>query len=285
MLAIACFGLARCSSGDNEPPVTALNHSGEKLTTGTLFIIGGGPRPESLMLKLRETVRDTSASAAVLTMASAEPDSAWWYLHRDLKRAGFKHIWHFDTRNHISTQTIDSLRSGGLLFISGGDQSAFLNRADTLNIIPAIHEAYQNGAVIAGTSAGAAMMSTVMITGDQKKHPEYEPTYSRLQAHNAVYAEGLGLLDNAIIDQHFVERSRYNRMFTALYDFPDKMVIGIGESTALIVQGKNAWIAGNGQVIIAKRKKSFSTNNKDLLFFDELTLSSLGHGDSLSITQ
>jgi cyanophycinase len=271
-----CFG--GCAADSEKQNTVQSTASDQEFHDGTLFIIGGGARPESLMKKLYETVGDAEASAAVLTMASSEPDSAWWYLQRDLERAGFTNTWHFDTRFPVSVNTVDSLRSANLLFISGGDQSAFLKRADTLNVIRAIHEAFDNGAVIAGTSAGAAVMSKVMITGDQLKDSVYESTYSRLEANNAVYAEGLGLIDRAIIDQHFIERSRYNRMFTALHDFQGTPVIGIGESTALIVRGNEAEVAGTGQVVVGRLNGKTSVKNKDLLLFDDIHLIILGDG-------
>lgn len=270
ILSALCFGGCTTDSEKKNADQSAVSH--EELHGGTLFIIGGGARPESLMKKLYETVGDAEAPAAVLTMASSEPDSAWWYLQRDLEKAGFTNTWHFDTRFTISASTVDSLRSANLLFISGGDQSAFLKRADTLNIIHTIHEAHANGAVIAGTSAGAALMSEVMITGDQLKDSVYEPTYSRLQANNAVYAEGLGLLSQAIIDQHFIERSRYNRMFTALYDFPGIPVIGIGESTAIIVRGNKAEVAGAGQVVLGRLKGKARSGNDDLISFEKIEM-------------
>lgn len=283
LVATGCL-IATCSINESEKTTTESTALVQETNGGTLFIIGGGFRPNSLMKKLLETVGDSTVSAAVLTMASAEPDSAWWYLRRDLKEAGFNQVWHFDTRNKLVEQTIDSLRNARLVFISGGDQSAFLRRADTLNIIPAIHEAFNSGAVVAGTSAGAALMSKVMITGDQLKDSVYESTYSRLAANNAVYTEGLGLLEQAIIDQHFIERSRYNRMFTALHDFPETTVIGIAESTAIIVRGKMAEVTGTGQVVIGKLSGKTSANSKDLLLFEEIQLVVLADGEQFNVT-
>ena len=251
---------------------------------GTLFIIGGGPRPPELMTALGELV-DDGASVALVTLASSEPDSAWWYINRDLQAAGLHSIWHFDVRRGISNESVDSLRSAALVFLSGGDQSAFLRRADTLNIIPAILEAYQSGAVIAGTSAGAALMSDVMISGDQHLSKEYEPTYSRLMAANAVYETGLGFLKNTIVDQHFVERSRYNRMLTALHDHPTMTVLGIGESTAAVVSGNEVTVAGAGQVVVARNRGAVLRNSQGLIKLENVNFSVLVNGDRFLIEE
>ena len=141
-------------------------------------------------------------------------------------------------------------------------------------------QAFRQGAVIAGSSAGAAMMSNVMITGDQLLEPEYESTYKRLYENNAIYSEGLGLIQGAIIDQHFVERSRYNRAFTALYDHPDIPVFGIGESTALVVEPQGLSVEGEGHVVVFYPSKG-RTDSTGQLNFRNLRLDILVHGESL----
>src|SRR6476659_4713664 len=104
----------------------------------------------------------------------------------------------------------------------------------------AIQKAYHDGATVAGTSAGAAMMSYYMLTGNQLLgDTTYESTFPKLWNNNIEIKEGLGLLDSAIIDQHFIARSRYNRMLTAIAKYPTLPCIGIDEGTAIIVHGNN----------------------------------------------
>ena len=83
----------------------------------------------------------------------------------------------------------------------------------------AIREARNNGALIAGTSAGASVMSKRMITGNALMDTVLSPTFKRLSKGNLELKEGLGLLDSVIIDQHFVVRSRYNRMLSAIMEY------------------------------------------------------------------
>ena len=102
----------------------------------------------------------------------------------------------------------------------------------------AIQTAYKNGATIAGTSAGAAMMSHYMITGNQLlDDTSYASTFPKLWNNNLEIKEGLSLLDSAIIDMHFIARSRYNRLLTAIAKYPTLPCIGIDEGTAIIVHG------------------------------------------------
>jgi cyanophycinase len=144
------------------------------------------------------------------------------------------------------------LKNARLIYISGGDQSKFMRVVADTEIHDAIHEAFQNGSTIAGTSAGAAVMSKKMITGNEFKHPEYTGEFRTIEADNMELKEGLGLLPNAIIDQHFIWRMRMNRLITVAIENPEETCIGIDESTAILVKGNQAEVVGKYQVIVLK---------------------------------
>ena len=112
-----------------------------------------------------------------------------------------------------------------------------------------IQEAYHNGATIGGTSAGAAIMSELMITGNQLLDTAYQSTFPVLRSENLELKEGLGLLDSVIVDMHFIARSRYNRLLSAVIEHPNYLCIGIDETTALIIHGDSATVAGESQVV------------------------------------
>jgi cyanophycinase len=99
-------------------------------------------------------------------------------------------------------------------------------------------------------------MSEVMITGDQKKYPEYTSTFYHLEKNNIITAEGLGLITGVIVDQHFIARARNNRLLTAVMEFPDHIGIGIDESTALIIEGNQARVVGESQVLIYRNRSN-----------------------------
>ena len=62
----------------------------------------------------------------------------------------------------------------------------------------------------------------------------------------------MGLIKNVIIDQHFLKRSRYNRLLSGLVEFPTHIGIGIDESTAIIVRNKEIEIVGESEVIVVQ---------------------------------
>ena len=137
----------------------------------------------------------------------------------------------------------------------------------------AIHEAYIKGAVISGTSAGAAVMSSKMITGNQKKHPDSDAGFITIEADNIEIKEGLGFLTDVIIDQHFIKRQRLNRLVAAAIENPDQLCVGIDESTAIIVDGDDATVTGLNQVILIRNKDRDKSVKDGLLGISGLQLS------------
>ena len=83
------------------------------------------------------------------------------------------------------------------------------------------------------------------------------------------FHEGLGLLDSVIIDQHFIVRSRYNRMLSALAAFPTFTCVGIDESTAIVVHHKEVKIVGESQVIVMREPEHLQIDNKGLIKFSD----------------
>lgn len=224
---------------------------------GTLFIIGGGSRPPEMIDRLiKESGINNGGYAIILPMSSSEPDSSVYYAKLPFEKAGITKVYglQFKKDEKPDRLKLDSLRKAKLIYISGGDQERFMNVVRHTQIEETIREAFKNGATIAGTSAGAAVMSKVMITGNELKHKDYASTFNNIETDNIETKDGLGLIDKAIIDQHFVRRSRYNRLISAVIDFPDLMGIGIDESTALLVKGDHIEVVGESQVIVFENK-------------------------------
>ncbi len=251
---------------------------------GNLFIIGGGSRSDELMQALMNTAQLSSKDyIVILPMSTEEPDTAFYYISLDLKKVCSNKITNFNfTKNDVNKkQWLDSVEHAKLIFITGGDQSRFMNIALHTPIQNAIQRAYENGATVGGTSAGAAMMSYYMLTGNQLLgDTTYESTFSKLWYNNIEIKEGLGLLDSAIIDQHFVARSRYNRMLSAIARFPTLPCIGIDEGTAIIIHGNNVRVAGESQVIVFSHPQNLQVTKNGYIKFDDVQMSIYTNGDS-----
>jgi cyanophycinase len=112
-------------------------------------------------------------------------------------------------------------------------------------------ELYRKGAVIGGTSAGAAVMSEVMITGDEKREVQEGHAFETLQADNVVTIRGFGFIQSAIIDQHFIRRKRHNRLISLVAENPELLGIGIDESTAIVVNPDDTFgVLGERSVVV-----------------------------------
>lgn len=254
---------------------------------GNLFIIGGGDRTDDLVKALLQTA-DLSAKdyIAVLPMSSAEPDSSYFYIKSDLEKwcGNYIAFLNFKREQTSDRSKLDSVRNAKLIFITGGDQSRFMNVVLNTPLYDVIHEAYNNGSTISGTSAGAAVMSKYMITGNQLRGDTvYHSTFDRLWDKNIEFQEGLGLLDSVIVDQHFIVRSRYNRMISALAAFPAFTCAGIDESTAIVVHQHTIKVVGESQVIMMKAPENLRTDNKGLIKFSDVKVSIYTSGDSFKL--
>lgn len=220
--------------------------------TGTLYIIGGGKRPISMIDEIIDiSGLKQGGYLVVLPMASEEPDSASYYSTKQFKNRGIANAYaiNFKLSDTASVEKLDSLRNANLIYIAGGNQNLFMGVVQNNPIQDAIVDAYKNGAVVAGTSAGAAVMSKKMITGNQLKYPE-DSGYRAIHSNNIEIKDGLGLISGAIIDQHFIRRERMNRLISVALENPEELCIGIDESTAIMVKGDSAKVCGLSQVIV-----------------------------------
>jgi cyanophycinase len=225
---------------------------------GKLFIIGGGSRPDAMVDRIiKEAGLQQGGYGIILPMSSEDPDSAVYYANQQFIKKGIKTVYGviFRKGENYSAQKLDSVRNAKLIYISGGDQVRFMGVVQGTDIETAIHDAYNKGSLIGGTSAGAAVMSKIMITGNELKHPDYASTFKSIEPANIETKPGLGFIENAIVDQHFVRRSRYNRLISAVIEYPDVKGIGIDEATAILVSGNTAEVVGDSQVIVFENPK------------------------------
>ncbi len=254
---------------------------------GKLYIIGGGKRPAAMIAEIAELAQlsEENRYAVVLPMASSEPDTSFYYLKKQFDGLDTYKLVMFNMADGetVSQPTLDSIREAALIYITGGDQNTFMDVVLNTPVHDAIRSAYEEGAVIAGTSAGAAVQSRKMITGNEHKYPEYTGQYRTIEANNIEIAEGLGLVQTAIIDQHFIWRMRMNRLITAAIEHSDELLIGIDESTAIIVHGDSATVTGISQVVVLHNKKAVKHEQNGLLGSYGMELSVYLPGERFSI--
>ena len=246
----------------------AFNFTFSQKSKGKLFIIGGGSRPDFLVDRMiKEAGLKSGETVAIFPHASEEQDSSFYYAKQQFEKRNLKALdCAFKKDEKLSPSKLDSLKTAKLIYIGGGDQVTFM---EIINSNPEVKNllksAYQNGKMIAGTSAGAAVMSEVMITGNQLKYKDYENTFDNIEIKNVETKQGLGFIKTAVIDQHFVVRSRYNRLLSLIIENPTYKGIGIDEGTAILVKNGAAEVVGRAQVIVFKNPKQSKKLNGDKL--------------------
>jgi cyanophycinase len=253
---------------------------------GKLFIIGGGDRGDSLMMDLIEASGWKAGDLiTAITLPSGWGDSAYIWLNEDFKRLTGQNCVKFDSAAITVPEKLDSLLKSKIIFISGGDQAVMMRLIKGTDIKHIINTAYQNGALIGGTSAGASIMSERMITGNGLVDTVYQSTFDKIWAGNLELVEGLGLLDSVIIDQHFVARSRHNRLICAVIENDGYQCIGIDEGTAVLVSNGMAKVVGVSQVLDFANPIAVNKSNDTLLSAKQIHLSVYTPGDEFPIKQ
>jgi cyanophycinase len=223
-------------------------------TKGYLFIIGGGDRPENMMRRFVDLAgRFGSGKIIVFPMASSEPAETGASLAAEFKGLGVTQVESYIlTREQaLADESVRILDDAGGVFFSGGDQSRQMAILRDTPIHRALLELYYKGCVMGGTSAGAAVMSEVMITGEEGRKVAEGHEFETLEADNIVTVEGLGFIRTAIIDQHFVTRKRHNRLISLIAENPQLLGIGVDEETAIIVSPEEKFeVIGKGNVVV-----------------------------------
>lgn len=217
---------------------------------GRLMPIGGAEDRMQDRVVLRRFVElcgGPGARIRVLSAASGDPKAAWRAYQGVFGELGVSHTAHLDISDvdHANSQdVVDQILDTDGLFISGGDQRRLMTLLWETEAFRALHTAFHlRGCCIAGTSAGAAVLSRHMLAqGDTPRLPEKEAAELDL---------GLGFVSKAIIDQHFSERGRLGRLLSVLAQRPDMLGVGIDEDTALVIErGVGVEVVGQGAVTL-----------------------------------
>ncbi|MDP1889309.1 MAG: cyanophycinase [Gemmatimonadaceae bacterium] len=225
-------------------------------TRGTLYIVGGGPQPAALVQEFVDLAGGRGkARIVVFAMASASGARSGEAKAADLRALGAeaRNVW--ITREQAMTDSVARLLDGvtGVWF-GGGDQNRLANVLRGTPTERAIHARYAAGAVIGGTSAGAAVMSAVMITGSERTpggaRPDTTLDWVTIARDNTATTDGFSLMDNAVIDQHFLRRKRHNRLISLVLERAPHLGAGIDESTALVVRADGTWQVRGASVVV-----------------------------------
>lgn len=219
-----------------------------KRVKGTLVIIGGAERKDENYTVLRAVADRIKANQHLLivTAASYEPEGTAEDYTRIFKELGVSQIDVADVRTREDAERqelVDKCERAGAIFFTGGDQLRITSQMGDSRMYQCMKERYEDGAIIIGTSAGAAAMPFTMIVGGPSDEGNRISTLSM--------APGLGLLDYVVIDSHFGQRGRMGRLIGAVMQNPRNLGLGIDEATAIVVdRAEHFDVVGPGAVYV-----------------------------------
>jgi cyanophycinase len=254
---------------------------------GRLFLIGGGEDKEGERMILKEYVRlakGAKARVVVMTVATDHPAESAAEYKRVFKKLGVDDVQAVDVAQRADAQDEKALEAIGRatgIFFTGGDQLHITALLGATEMDKAIRRRCEKGAILAGTSAGAAMMSNSMfIRGSSETNPRFG---------SVDLGPGMDFIKGVLIDTHFSQRGRIGRLMTAVAHYPQDMGLGIDENTALLVEEDKLKVIGEGAVtVVDGSAMSFSNlpyvrEGESLAMFDiKVHVLPAGYGFSLT---
>lgn len=223
----------------------------------TLLIIGGAEDRVGRSVVLKRFVKlagGRRSRIVIIPTASGfadEVSEAYRDVFTRLRGGDIGVVHPLSRREANAPAMVEELDAATGVFITGGSQVKLAQNVVGTPVGDAILRAYDRGAVIAGTSAGASIMSRFMISlGEEGLTPRQRA--SQMSA-------GLGLVEDVIIDQHFDQRGRYGRLMSMVAASPNLLGMGIDENTAAEIRnGRVMSVIGAGAVFLVNARNAIT---------------------------
>lgn len=235
----------------------------EEIIKGTLMIIGGAEDKKNDCIVLKRLIDLASmreGSTIILTAATEYPEKTAEEYIDTFRKLGAVDISavHIQSRQDANSPDKSSeISKASCVYMTGGDQLRITSIMGGTKAEQALYDAFDGGAMIAGTSAGASVMSETMITSGNDDDAPKKCTLKM--------APGLGLLRDVVIDQHFAQRGRIGRLLTAIAQNPHMLGLGIDEDTGIIITDDSVLeVVGSHAVTVIDGSHSDYSNVSEL---------------------
>lgn len=229
---------------------------------GKLLIIGGAEDKQGECKILKRFIQEAGGRESVitiLTVATELPEQVGAEYEELFKRLGAGEVQVLDVSERGSANhenIVRQLQKSSGVFFTGGDQLRITGIIGGTLLGKALHQLYERGIIIAGTSAGASVMSDTMIVGGEAGTPKKD---------TLTMAPGLGLLRSVVIDQHFAQRGRIGRLLMAISQNPYVLGVGIDEDTAILVHADGRFfVVGRNTVTVVDASPTIASNVSEI---------------------
>lgn len=249
-----------------------------------IMVIGGAEdkvNERGILSAFFESAGGSQAIIGIIPCASREPEAVGHRYHQIFQQMGVKQIYILDIRHTDEGNAkhwLDVIDRCSGIFVTGGDQLRLCDLIAGSQLISRIQSRIsRDQLVLAGTSAGAAMMGATMIAGGSSGE---SPNRSLVDL-----TQGLGIIPEFLVDQHFHNRNRMARLLSAIASCPDKLGIGIDEDTCAAIRGDGTFeVLGKGSITVIDAQTMTHTNYHEVqdnqpLSLHNLKLHVLSQGD------
>lgn len=269
---------------------------------GTIIIIGGAEdrgqdasrRKNNNQYEPFEVLKqlipenDKNERIEIITTASGIPGEMRKMYTKAFKEIGYSQVGFIDIENKTEARELKfckKIEKAHAVLFSGGNQFKLVTTLGGTETVEVIKEKYESDSqfIVAGTSAGAMAIPKLMIYEGGKNEAMLKDDLK--------ISSGLGILDNCIVDTHFIKRGRFGRLAHAVTMNPEQLGIGLGEDTALVIRnGIEASCSGSGMVVIIDGSEITGTNiseieGNDPIYVKNLKVDLLVKGNSFCIVR
>lgn len=215
------------------------------------MVIGGGDRTPDILQKIADESGGERGKLLVIPWAGGDQQDYFDAFKEDVEKVS-KIQFIKGAFRPLTEQTkaefLQQLKEATGIYFTGGDQNRVMEVLQDKELLQAIKEKYNSGTFFCGSSAGTAVMSKTMITG--------EGDFKVIDGNKVETKEGIGLLSEIIVDQHFIARQRQNRLLGLVLKYPNQIGVGIDEDTAMFIKDNRIGeVFGNSQVMIFDARK------------------------------
>ncbi len=243
---------------------------------GTLMIAGGGELPDRVQRQFVEMAGGEKAKLVIIPGVYVEDSFVKMYFDEwNSCGPASVHVLNASSAEEANKPEFAApLDEATGVWLGGGQQTWLTSCYQGTLMERKIRAVLERKGVVGGTSAGAAVMSDVMITGGRKK-PEV--------------GTGFGFLPGVVIDQHFIKRNRFSRLRQVVEAHPNLVGIGIDENAALIVSlsDRRVRVVGDSYIVVCLPEKIGSQYRVEVDFYnpgDEFQLSEAGKPELMLAT-
>jgi cyanophycinase len=213
---------------------------------GPLVVAGGGGTTDDIAASVLRLGGGAEARMVLVPWASENPDAGAESLEFWRGKGASK----AEVVSEDALEAARQLEGAAIIWMGGGDQKVLVDKLRAKGLDAVVARRHKQGAVVGGTSAGAAAQSKAMILGGDSADLEVAKNGG------TALGEGLHLLEDAIVDQHFLKRRRFARLLSAVLDNPGLVGIGVDERTAAIVHAGAIEVVGEGQVLVVDAREA-----------------------------